>query len=97
MTDLENVRRAIDAVDRELLALFAKRLSLVDQVAASKRESGAPVEDAAREGEILARVARDAGPRFASEAKDFFSAMLSISKARQRSILGERARGEASA
>ena len=88
MTDLENVRREIDAVDQEMLALFARRLSLVDKVAAAKRESGAPVVDSAREREILEKAASGAGPRFASEAKDFFSALMSISKARQRSILG---------
>jgi len=89
MTDIANVRRGIDAVDRELLGLFVKRLSLVDEVAAYKREHGAPIQDTAREDEILAWAEREAGPQFASAAKDFFSAVISVSKARQRAILGE--------
>lgn len=89
MIDIESVRSEVDKVDRDMLALFLRRLALVDEIAASKRERGASVEDPAREREILARVAGDAPPRFASAATAFFESVFSISKARQRSILGE--------
>ena len=43
MIDINNVRAEIDAIDRQLVDLFLKRLEIVGQVAASKRERGAPV------------------------------------------------------
>ena len=87
MIDINNVRAEIDAIDRQLVDLFLKRLEIVGQVAASKRERGAPVYDPAREREILARVTQAVGPEYENGARLFFSTLFSISKARQRALL----------
>ena len=87
MIDIKNVRGEIDKIDEQLVALFLKRLEIVGQVAASKRERGAPVSDPAREREILSRVTQEVGPEFENGARLFFSTLFSISKARQRAML----------
>ena len=87
MIDINNVRGEIDKIDEQLVALFLKRQEIVGQVAASKRERGAPVSDPAREREILARVTEEVGPEFENGARLFFSTLFSISKARQRTML----------
>ncbi|MGN0854818.1 MAG: bifunctional chorismate mutase/prephenate dehydratase [Kiritimatiellia bacterium] len=87
MIDICNVRGEIDKIDRQLVDLFLKRLDIVAQVAASKRERGAPVCDPAREREILSRVAQEVGAEYENGARLFFTTLFSISKARQRAML----------
>ena len=87
MIDIKNVRGEIDKIDQQLVELFLKRLDIVAQVAASKRERGAPINDPAREREILSRVTEQVGPEYENGARLFFSTLFAISKARQRQIL----------
>ncbi len=87
MIDLGQVRGEIDKVDDELVRLFLKRLEIVGDVVASKRERGASVYDPAREREILSRVTAEAGPEYENGARLFFTTLFDISKARQRVLL----------
>ena len=57
---LSLLRAMIDALDRDLLQIVARRMALVAEVAAYKRAHGLPVRDAAREREVLAARAHDA-------------------------------------
>ena len=52
---IERVRTAIDAVDREIARLVARRLELCRRVAEAKRAAGVPLRDAAREQTVTAR------------------------------------------
>ena len=54
--DLTELRREIDAVDRQLVALLERRLDVSAAIAGYKREKGLPVLDASREAEKLAAV-----------------------------------------
>ena len=47
------VRAMIDALDRDLLQIMAKRMALVAEVAAFKRQHGLKIRDASRERELL--------------------------------------------
>jgi len=47
------VRAMIDALDRDLLQIMAKRMALVAEVAAYKRQFGLKIRDAVRERELL--------------------------------------------
>ncbi len=61
---LKALRDEIDAVDRELVALLARRQAVVTRVAAAKRRLGLPVHHPAREEDLLSdrrRRAREAG------------------------------------
>ena len=53
---LDRLRRRLDALDDELLALVARRAAVVDEVAVLKQGHGQPLHDAEREGQILARL-----------------------------------------
>ncbi len=87
MIDIKNVRGEIDKIDEQLVDLFLRRLDIVAQVAASKRERGAPVNDPARERDILSRVTAQVGPEYENGARLFFTTLFAISKARQRALL----------
>ena len=70
--DLATIRRHIDEVDRQLIALLAERARLVGGVVRYKRAHHMAVVDRAREDEMLARIAeiaKDEGvdPRVAQQ------------------------------
>ena len=78
------------ALDK-LLTLIEQRLALADEVARSKWNSGAAVEDLARENEIVETIGRDAGkygldPAF---ARSFFRAQIEASKLAQNAHLAQ--------
>jgi len=52
---VERVRRAIDAVDAGIAGLVSRRLALCRAVAATKRATGRPIRDEAREATVRAR------------------------------------------
>jgi len=56
-----NIRNAIDAVDRRIIALLQERATLASEIGRVKKELGLPILDPAREGRIRDKLAR--GPR----------------------------------
>jgi 3-deoxy-7-phosphoheptulonate synthase len=58
---VERVRQAIDAVDKDISRLAARRLALCRMVADVKRATGRPIRDEAREARVRARFAEALG------------------------------------
>ncbi len=85
--DIQESRRAIDALNRELVEKFCRRMDIAADVADYKREHGLPVFDRTREREILADMADLAGEDYRYYAKIFFTVMMDLSKARQSALL----------
>lgn len=56
--DMQRIREAIEAVDREILAQLRKRMDLAAAIAAAKLQSAAPFRDQLREQQVLDRVRR---------------------------------------
>ena len=53
---LEKQRAEIDAIDREIVALFERRMQVVVDVARIKKENGIAILDASREKEVITKV-----------------------------------------
>ena len=53
MNNLENARKIISQVDKEIATLFEKRMEAVKDVAEYKKVNGVPVEDTVREAALL--------------------------------------------
>ena len=53
---LEKQRAEIDAIDREIVALFERRMQVVVDVARIKKENGIAILDDSREKEVIAKV-----------------------------------------
>jgi chorismate mutase/prephenate dehydrogenase len=85
------LRSMIDALDRDLLQIVARRMALVAEVAAYKRQHGLRVRDAGRERELLAdraRLAEELGlPR--GEIESVFRLLLRASRDHQASLRAE--------
>ena len=84
---LEEVRKEIDAIDRQLLPLFLKRMDCAKQVAEIKREQHLPVLNSDREQEILDSMAQGAG-NYAGEARMLYATLMDMSRALQHNLLG---------
>jgi len=84
---LNDLRRNIDRVDREILDLLARRMALSDQAARYKKAG--KVRDVKREKEILKRLAREAQRSGLDPlmVKDLFEIILDCSVSRQESII----------
>lgn len=80
------VRNDIDRIDKELLKLFTERMQCAERVAEIKRKAGIPVLNVAREQVILDRVKKEAG-EYGDSAVALYSAIMSISRARQHNML----------
>ena len=88
MTDLEKARQIINSVDTQMAELFEKRMDAVKLVAAYKQARGLPVDDFAREEEMIARnAALLKSEEFRSYYVNFLRAAIDVSKQMQHKIL----------
>ena len=87
--ELKDYRAAIDGIDRELLALFARRLALCGEIAGWKKEHGLPVLDEARERKKLAAVAVQSPAEYKAETAAFFERVIALCRASEERLLSE--------
>ena len=85
--DLMELREQINEIDREMLDLFLRRMQVSSNVAEYKRQNGLPVLDAARERELLANIAGQAGKDLDEYAIVLYSTILSLSRSYQHKKL----------
>ena len=82
---LARCRQQIEAVDRELIQLLAKRVGLSKEIGAAKKLAGLPTLDPAREAEVIRRAAAMARESGLSDEKvrDIFWHVIGLSRAVQ--------------
>lgn len=86
--DLKECRTEIDAIDDQLLELFARRMGVSAQVAAYKKKQGLPVLDAVREREKLNDVLQKSPEGIGEYAVSLFSLIMDLSRSSQNRLLG---------
>ncbi len=92
MRDLTELRAELDGIDRELTALFCRRMAVAEEVADWKRARGLPVLDAAREEQVLASRAALAPEAQREAVRALFTELMRLSRAHQaRRMAGEEA------
>ena len=82
---LEKQRTEIDAIDREIVALFERRMQVVVDVARIKKENGNAILDASREKEVIAKVQsylKDAALK--EELAEAYETLMKVSKDYQK-------------
>lgn len=82
MNNLDETRKKINEIDRQMADLFAERMRAVEQVAAYKKERGMPILDTAREEEV---VRRNAGLMQDEALKSYYVNFLKYNMALSRS------------
>jgi len=86
--DLNNYRKQIDDIDRQLLALFGQRMEVAAAIAAYKKEHGLPVLDGKREREKLLDVAAKTPDDLKDYAVSLYSLLFELSRSHQTRMLG---------
>ena len=85
--ELTQLRERIDDIDRELVALFAERMSVSAEVAEYKRRTKMAVLDPAREEQLLNKVASLAPEQFEQYTRKLYSTILELSRSYQQKKL----------
>ena len=85
--NLEECRKEIDIIDKELVGLFVKRMNVAKSVAEYKKETGKAVYDAERERNLLEKVEEVAGEEFGDYTRRLYSSILELSRNYQNKSL----------
>lgn len=89
--DLSESREKIDAIDRQIAALFEERMKVAGEVAAYKIKTGKPVLDPEREQAKLSAVeAMVEGEFNRTGIRELYSQIMAISRKYQYSLLAEK-------
>ena len=82
---LENFRREIDAIDRELLRLLNQRTSVVERIGRVKESMNFPIYEPKREQEVFQNVTENnAGPLDGDALKRIFERIIDEMRSLQR-------------
>ncbi|MGB4658396.1 MAG: prephenate dehydratase [Mobilitalea sp.] len=88
MIDLQESRKKIDEVDRQIVELFEQRMKLTQDIADYKRSVGKPIYDAEREEEKLISLRALTESEFNKKAiSDLFIQIMSMSRRFQYTLL----------
>lgn len=83
--ELLELRREIDRIDAELVALFCQRMEVAARIADCKKKNNLPVYHPAREQEVLEKVAELAGAELEGYAKELYTSLFQLSRDYQSS------------
>lgn len=91
MKTLDEARIEIDAVDKEMAALFERRMKAVEAVIQYKIANNKPIFDSTREKEVVAKnVARINNEVYKPYYEDYINEMMRISKEYQKTFVEKR-------
>ncbi len=85
--ELQELRKQIDEIDRTLVPLFLRRMSVAAGVAEYKRRNGLPVLDPSRERALLEKLSDLAGEEFEEYTRTLYSTILDLSRSYQHRML----------
>lgn len=88
MGNIELLRQSIDEIDKALVELLEKRMTVVEEVAAYKIHTGAPLKDEAREKALIDKnIDHLKNPEYSRFIKAFFKDMMEYSRSYQRELI----------
>lgn len=91
MNELENLREKIDTIDKEMIALFEKRMDIVADIAAYKIKNNLPVLNQNREDIVISKVKSIVKNKdYTDSAIDFIKDIMEISKKFQQKLISEK-------
>ena len=88
MNELENLREKIDTIDREMIALFEKRMDVVRDIAKYKQKNNLPILNQGREDIVISKVKSIIKNNdYTDSAAAFIKEVMEISKDLQQKII----------
>ena len=92
MSELEQLRGDIDAIDRQIVDLMKRRMETVAQVAEYKKANNMPVLDTSRERALLSKVGQEAGEELADYVQSMYRTIMAASRSYENGKLGRGSR-----
>jgi len=91
LSQLETVRKEIEDVDREILALVSRRVNLAEKVLESKRINGTSINDPAQNEVVINRAVNAATELNldVGSIKEVFEILIRMSIERQEELSGK--------
>ena len=89
INDINDIRKEIDEIDKELVDLYIRRMNCSARVAEYKREHNMPVLDASRERALLNKISELSGSELEGYTRTLYSTILDLSRSYQHARLGE--------
>ena len=90
MNELENLRERIDTIDKEMIALFEKRMDVVNDIAEYKIKNNLPILNQNREDIVISKVKSIVkNKEYTDSAIDFIKDIMEISKKFQQKIISK--------
>lgn len=86
---MEIYRQQLNELDAKMVELYVQRMKIAADIGRYKKEKGMPVKDAAREQELLNRLANLAGEEYEEGVRALYALLIDHSCARQEQILSE--------
>lgn len=81
---LEDCRKEIDGIDRELIDSFIKRMKVSQKIAEIKKSEGMPIYNGEREKEILKNIKETAPDKYEPYVEELYMKILELSKKIQK-------------
>ncbi len=83
---LTEIRKQIDAIDKEIADLFSKRMDLVKQVIAYKKENNLPILDQNRENQMILNNKANVKEEYQDYYIKLLITLMSVSKELQNEL-----------
>ena len=87
MSSLDDYRRELDQIDREIVEKLEERMRTAEKIAVYKKENALPVLDALREREKIDQITEMAAEDMASYTRILYNTIMEMSKDHQRKVL----------
>lgn len=88
MSNIEEIRKNINDIDRQLAKLFERRMEIVAEVAKDKAKTGMNVYDSKREQEVIRHaIMNTRNKQLVSFTKEFFENLMDLSKKYQHQMI----------
>lgn len=90
MGNLEDYRKEIDSIDRELVSLFEKRMNVALKVGEYKKERNMPIFHSKREEEVIVKnISLLNNKDYSEVTRSFFESIMELSRSLQGNIIDD--------
>lgn len=90
MNKLEEYRREIDLIDKEMIALFERRMDVARKVGEYKKENNMEILNSKREAEVIEKNTNSLKNKdYKDLGKEFFENLMKLSRNLQENIIKE--------
>jgi chorismate mutase / prephenate dehydratase len=90
LSELDEYRKQIDSIDKELIELFEKRMNIAIKVGKYKRKNNLPIFNGKREEEVVEKNVRNLNnSNYSDITRRFFENIMELSRSLQKNIANE--------